>query len=424
MAGHTAYDLWMLCPDNDYRIKRDTVENRLLVHTVPSVPFTEGIHIFSPSPARINRVYQLLDEIKPDIVHSHNIDPLSFVVQGWCLKSNTPFVYTGHVLASKYNEWNVVKLGEVLEYLTKISLDAYTRQFYKNCTKIISLNEMAREDFRKFINNSTKLEVIPNGYVFKSVPKKVNFGHDPTFRLLYSGYLSERKNQAFLIEMMKHLDVGKPVTLLLAGTYVESSYQKIIEKSCSSLPQNREVRFLGFVDHEKLIKMLADVHFFVSAAKNEVQSLSVIEALASGTPVIALPNPTTTDLIKNGYNGYVLPPDATPQEFARVLSRYLKISQLKYNSLSIHAVNSVDFLRYDQIVPKYHTFYSKLLSTDRPRKYHLMTFEYILSIFDPEKVKKLQQEGSHTLFLGAVSTVVRPALKAVALSKKLMPKQR
>ncbi len=64
--------------------------------------------------------------------------------------------------------------------------------------------------------------------------------------------------------------------------------------------------------------MLAQTHAFVSASKMEVQSLAIIEALASGSPVIGLGNETVDELVDET-NGVRLPNDTSAEEFAAAI---------------------------------------------------------------------------------------------------------
>ena len=418
MAGNTDNDIWMVCPDKDYGIKKDNIEPNLSVYTIKSTEVIEGINIFSPNVRRIQHIDRIFDELKPDIVHAHSIDPLSFVVQAWCMKNAIPFVYTGHLLATKYDEWQSFNLGPALQSIISVSIDVYTKQYYKNCSKIICLNEFARDDFEEFTQEPEKLFVIPNGHIFKETPKNITLNNDK-YRLLFSGYLSERKNQLFLIKMMKHINTDKKVELLFAGTFLTEKYEREVMEAIKDLPENREVKLLGYVEHEKLLNMYSDIHYFVSAALAEVQSLAVIESLASGTPVIALENTTTTELVKNDYNGHLLDINSTPEEFAQVVSRYLDLTQEEYEKMSEGARESVQFLEYSKIAQRYIDFYNDLIVHPIDKEKRRIDIKEITNFFKTEHVGTKRNKYGNSMFLVIISSVVTLALTVIGIANRV-----
>jgi glycosyltransferase involved in cell wall biosynthesis len=295
-----------------------------------------------------------------------------------------------------------------------MGIDAYTKQYYKNCSKIICLNEFARQDFEEFTNDPEKLVVIPNGHIFRKIHKEVNM-KDGKYRLLFPGYLSERKNQLFLINMMKHLTTDKKVELLFAGTFLVENYRKDIMKAIKNLPKNREVKLLGYVEHEKLLDMYKDIHYFVSAALAEVQSLAVIESLASGTPVIGLENTTTTELIQNNENGYILNSESSPKEFADKLSEYLEISEEKYEKLSKRSKESVEFLDYSRISENYVDFYSDLITQPIDSRRKIISIKEVVKFFRIEEVEQKSKRYKNNVFLVIASSLVAIALAFVSV---------
>ena len=418
MASNTDNDVWMVCADSNFGIKKDRIEPNLSVYSIKSTEVIEGVNIFSPDVRKINHVYRIFDELKPDIVHAHNVDPLSFVVQAWCMKNTVPFIYTGHLLATKYAEWQNFDFGLALKSIINVSIDVYTKRYYKNCSKIICLNEFARADFESYTHDPEKLVVIPNGHIFRDTPKHCTLSDDK-YRLLFPGYISERKNQLFLIDMMRFLHTDKKVELLFAGTFLNDKYKEKVMKAIKNFPENREVKFLGYVEHEKLLEMYSDIHYFVSSALTEVQSLAVIESLASGTPVIGLENTTTTELVKNDYNGYLLNAKSTPEEFAQIVSKYLNITQGKYEKLSENARKSVGFLEYSKISQRYIDFYSNLIAYPVDERRKMMGIKEVIDFFKIDNMEGKGKKYENNIFLVVVSSIVLIALAFVGIANKV-----
>ena len=421
MAGNTANEVWMLCPDTTYSIKKDHIEPELMVRTLKSTDVKDGLRIYSPTVNKINKIYKVLNELSPDVVHGHTIDPLSFIIQGWCSNHGIPYVYTGHLLATKFNDWQPLDLNFALKPIVNVSLDVYTTTYYQNCTKIVCLNEYARKDFEEFTKDPSKLVVIPNGHVFDEVERSVNIQKDNPIRLMFSGYICERKNQLLLIKMLKYLDTKREVELLLPGKFHTSDYEDIVNEEISSLPENRKVVLPGYIDHEELLKLYSKTHIFVSAALAEVQSLSVIESLAFGTPVVGLSNTTTTELIKDNYNGTVLDADSTtPQDFAKSVSKYLNMSQSKYLNVCKNCKESVKFLEYSNVSKQFVNLYSELIEKSKHIEKKDRGLNYLkrfLRFRDSNEKKKINYR--YGIFLGVVSVAVVAGLGAMSIGKSI-----
>ncbi len=90
------------------------------------------------------------------------------------------------------------------------------------------------------------------------------------------------------------------IRLLLAGRLAPTSFARQIK----SLRLNDHVLYVGGVDNVALYHAAADV--FVLPTQYEAFALAIVEALASGLPVITTDVPGASDLIVPGVNGLLL----------------------------------------------------------------------------------------------------------------------
>jgi len=427
MAKNKELEVWMICAGQKFNISRDSVEPSLMVQMVSSTDVAEGVNIFTPTPFMTKRVYEILDQLDPDVIHAHNYDPLAFAIQGWALAKHKSFVYTGHVSASQIYALQNLKLGRAIEKLISISLKEYTRIFYNNCTRIICLNTSARDDFSKFMKKNTNLEIIPNGYVFnKTDEEHIKLEDCKEYNLIFPGYINENKNQKFLIEMLKYLRTDKIVNLYLAGKYMFPKYEKEILELVRTLPKNRRVHLLGYIEHEKILNMYKQSHYLVSASLIEVQSLTVIESLASGTPVIALKNATTNELIRNNYNGEILPQNFSPQKFARILDKYLNKKEESYKKLSHNSKQSVDFLDYSNVSKAHLKLYNSICKSAPRTSNNQNILSNIGKIFnwDIKNISPRTKKFYHNFAITVVTPIVAAGIGAMGMYKILSRKKK
>jgi len=87
-----------------------------------------------------------------------------------------------------------------------------------------------------------------------------------------------------------------------------------IKKLTSTLKLDDNITFLGFMDsHNELISYFKSSDVFVLPSEREGFGIVVLEANASGLPVVVVKNPlnAATDLIDEGKNGFIAKASAT-----------------------------------------------------------------------------------------------------------------
>ena len=121
--------------------------------------------------------------------------------------------------------------------------------------------------------------------------------------LLYVGRLDERKGIKFLVKTYSSLAKSSPyIKLYIIGKGPYTSYiQDEIEKN-----QLTNIRPLGFVLQEDLNEWYNKVSCFICPSIFEGFGITVIEAMAAGTPVIATNVNGIRTILSDGYNGYLV----------------------------------------------------------------------------------------------------------------------
>jgi glycosyltransferase involved in cell wall biosynthesis len=125
------------------------------------------------------------------------------------------------------------------------------------------------------------------------------------FRIITVG-LSLRKGTPYLLEAASRLGIGasaggREMELCLVGSVAPDVTHVLRD---TSVP----VRQLGALSHKELAAVYRSASVFVLPSIEEGMALSVLEAMASGLPVIVTPNTGVTDIMKHGREGLVVPP--------------------------------------------------------------------------------------------------------------------
>ena len=300
------------------------------------------------SPRNIRRLFAFLDEFKPDIVHIHDPALLDVVAQFWAISRQVPVFYTAHILPSRALDFGTSEMARFFTGpVTEGLVEKYLLNFYQSCDAVVGLNEITVQQIRDFGYTGPILR-IPNGRNLSMFNACRYTSPTSTEKILtFIGFISKRKNQEFLIEAMQFLPAN--YRLVLIGEPIVAAYQEELAKKAVDL--NVNVLFTGQLTQSEIAAALEKSHVFVSASKMEVQSLVIIEALASGTPVVGLSNETVDELV-DASDGIWLPKETSPREFAAAVQHICELSEDEYHKLCENARHRVSHLDWSNIIEK------------------------------------------------------------------------
>ncbi len=340
------YDVLLLCPGDRTELTPANKTN-LRIFTVKSTG-TGSLRIPLFTQRNIQQIFSLLDQFQPDIVHAHDPTLLGLIGQVWAKMSHIPFVYTAHVIPQKSLEFgtkDVIKLP--LDFIAEPVTMRFLEDFYRNCDAVIALNPIVGKSIRDF-GYTGRIFTIPNGRFLRKYDLCRSADVTQSTKILsFIGFITRRKNQAYLIEMLSHLPAN--YRLRIIGTAIDPQYLQEIETYTQQQGLLDRVEFTGEIQHGEIPRRYEQSHVVVSASKMEVQSLVVIEALASGTPVIGLSNETVDELVDDT-NGARLPKETSPAEFARRVERICNLSQVEYDRLCQNARQRVQHLDWGNVM--------------------------------------------------------------------------
>lgn len=237
--------------------------------------------------------------LRPDVVHAHWIIPAGFVavVVGRLLK--VPIIVTAH--GSDAFGLNGGVFRSMKNYTIK-KVHAWTANTI----------ETARAVSDTIPRVGRKLHLIPMGVDVK----KFASGDGHMLRrdldkhkqlLLFVGRIVKSKGVRYLIEAVAILKERghSEIEVWIVGDGDEMSS---IKNLTYKLGVEHYVRFLGSVPNEELTDYYAAADLFVTPSLSEGQGVTVIEAMAAGTPVIASNVGGIASVIKNGETGYLISP--------------------------------------------------------------------------------------------------------------------
>ena len=182
------------------------------------------------------------------------------------------------------------------------------------------------------------------------------FGQGNQKVLLFVGRLAEKKGVCYAIEAMRNVENAM---LVIAG---DGPLREELQRQADKVMREtgKKIVFLGAKTHEELKKIYASADLFVMpsiTAKDgdkEGFGLVILEAFASGLPIVASRSGGITDIVKDGVNGFLVE-EKDVSDMAEQIDRLLKDEEI-YNKMQIEAKKSAQQYDYRQIAARYARF--------------------------------------------------------------------
>ncbi|EEB74560.1 glycosyltransferase family 4 protein [Thermococcus sp. AM4] len=210
-----------------------------------------------------------------DVVHGqHAFTPLALKAVSAGRKAGKATLLTTHSI--NYENSSAIRA------LARITFP-YFRYYLGNPHRIIAVSRASKDFIRRFTR--VPIEVIQNGVNvdFFDIPlskeeakERLGLGERV---ILYVGRIEPRKGVSTLINAMRHVDG----TLLIAG---QGSMLPLLKERARLLGISKKVRFLGRVEYSELPLYYRASDVFVLPSLSEAFGIVLLEAMASGTPVI------------------------------------------------------------------------------------------------------------------------------------------
>ena len=276
---------------------------------------------------------KIIDEEQYDIVHCNT--PMGGIVARLAArrarKHGTKVFYTAHGFhfykgAPKKN-WLVFYPIEKLfsrftDKLITITAEDYKLASEKFHCDTVRIHGVGVDEKRYFpVDNDEK----------KELRLKMGFGEEQKI-ILCIGELLPNKNQQMAIHMMTEIVKQYPdAKLLIAGNGPE---EKNLRDLIDSLSLNGNVIMLGYVTNLQEYQHIADVD--VSCSKREGLPLNIVEAMLSGTPVVATYNRGHRELITDTKDGFLVDVDdmqKMAEEVIKLLQDIAFCSEISRNAV-------------------------------------------------------------------------------------------
>ncbi len=204
------------------------------------------------------------------------------------------------------------------------ALERFIPHVYRGCS-FVAISDSTRQDLVRRGIPAERILVSPCGIDLDTYGPDPSVARDPR-SILYVGRIKRYKGVQFLIEALSILR-GRGVDAVLrvvgAGDYLPD-----LERAARSLSMEEHVTFTGFVPLEQKLRELRTAAVAALPSEKEGWGLTVIEANACGTPVVASDSDGLRDSVRNGETG-LLVPHGDPEALADALQSILTDGKLR-----------------------------------------------------------------------------------------------
>jgi len=264
-----------------------------------------------------------------DVVHCHGLFPPD--ISYWALRySSAPVVVTFHTVRRQ------------LPGLVRSGFRTIFRRTIARIAAKIAVSQAARDWSEPWLPGP--YHIIPNGVDttrFRPDVPAAECLRDGRPTILFVGRLDIRKGLPVLVRAMGQVLTAYPsARLVIVGS---GPQRPSIQRLCTSLGIEPSVRFMGRVSHQDLPGYYSGCTIFVAPAlSGEAMGIVLIEALASGRPVVASDIPGYNEVITNGRDGILVPAN-NPAALAQALIQLLDSPALRERLGQLARARAADY---------------------------------------------------------------------------------
>jgi len=248
---------------------------------------SNGVKLFIPKHSlskieRLSHLFKIFKEYQPDVIVGHSAIVSAYMRIVGVLFPKIKKVVVLHAASADYESGDRLQKAEyILQYFTDyvVGVSDWSRDTYKNrFTKVPCKTIYNGIDLEKF----TQQENIDIATIRKNVFKANN----NDFVILQVGRVNAVKNQLLTLEAVSLLDedIKKNILLVFVGIIEDKIYYQQILDFATKHNLIGQIKFLGA--RSDVNELLFASNLYVMPSERENFSIAILEALATGIPII------------------------------------------------------------------------------------------------------------------------------------------
>lgn len=292
------------------------------IRRLPSIRQVSGTDFSLPLPFSFKPLIDFGREAF-DVVHVHHPFLLGEMGMRLARDNRLPLVFTYHTQYERYVHYTPLD-----PQIAQKAIIEHAAEFASRCDLVIA----PTSDIEKVLRErgvESAIEVLPTGIEFALYDKadkaagRKDLGVPPDAPVLLTvGRVAEEKNLPYLLTAcLEVLDRAPDAWMVFVGD--GPAEDTLREQAKAAGEAGKRVLFAGRRSDEALRNAYAAADVFVFASTSETQGMVIAEAMAAGSPVVALDADGVREVLRDGENGRMLPAEASESEFAEAVCALL-----------------------------------------------------------------------------------------------------
>jgi glycosyltransferase involved in cell wall biosynthesis len=283
---------------------------------------------------------RILDKVKPDVIHfqSHVVIGRGMTIEGG--KRGIRIIGTNHFMPENLLEYTLVIPAFLQQKAIRLAWDAADRSFSR-AERVTTPTRKAAE----YLEANTSVEgVLAISCGINAHNYTPDMSTDKPNLIVFLGRVVEEKQIDKLLRAVAKLDPALDAKLEIVGG---GDQENRLKSLTAQLGITDRVKFSGYVDEDYLQNALTRAKVFAMPSIAELQSISTMEAMASGLPIVAADAMALPHLVHDGENGFLFEP-GNVDDLAAKLTTVLTMPPaelLKFKKESLKIVESHDIQR-------------------------------------------------------------------------------
>jgi len=268
------------------------------------------------------RTRKIINEIGADVIHSHS--PGFIGMNAITASKYAPLAFTFHTFIDE-SVYFAFK-NEKLQELAKEGTRKWLKFYFSKCCCIIAPSQYVADKLKNLTNKEIK--ILPTGIEIerfcRSNGKRIKEKFGDKKIILHVGRIVKEKNIHLLIESAPYILKKVDAIFVIVG---KGPAKKELEELVKKKGLENHFVFTGFVKDDELPAYYKAGDVFAFPSTYETQGIVALEAMASGTPVVAARAKAIPEFVKDGKNGYLFKPNDA-KEFAEKILMAIENKEL------------------------------------------------------------------------------------------------
>lgn len=244
----------------------------------------------------------------------------------------------------KYSSDLFSKQNKLINTYKRIKF-SFSEKLTKYFAGIICISTKIEKYFSKYNSNTIQIPILSNINSDDISSEKNEYIKDDVFKIGFFGSVAyEKENFEQLFKSLSYLISSNKSINIIVEFYgpLDKRTNSIFELKIKEFNLNNNLYYKGIIEQKQVIVFMKKYHLLILPRGNNLQnrygfSTKLSEYLVSGVPCLITAVSDNSKYIKDGYNGFIIPPDdinAFVNKLLYIITHYNSFENIGYNAIS------------------------------------------------------------------------------------------